>query len=70
VKKLSFVVLAVLVLASCSRYSSSGESVYLKNHNGQKLEVPRPLTDSSISSFYNLPEQKQDAKVRIDPPLE
>jgi uncharacterized lipoprotein len=70
VKKLSFVVLGLMVLTSCSRYSSSGESVYLKSHNGPKVTVPSPLSGSNISTFYDLPEQKQDAKINIDPPIE
>lgn len=69
VKKLSFIVCAVLVLSACSeRYSSNGEHLYLKSRNGEKLEVPPPLTRANISDFYNLPPQNQDARVSIVPP--
>lgn len=68
-KKVCFIVCAVLVLSACSgRYSSNGESLYLKSRNGEKLEVPPPLTRANISDFYNLPPQNQDARVSITPP--
>jgi uncharacterized lipoprotein len=71
VKKLGFVVLAVLALSACSsRYSSNGENLYLKSRNGVKLEVPPPLTSSNISTFYDLPSQTQNAQVSIAPPVE
>ena len=69
-KKLSFIVLAVLVVSACSnRYSSTGEGLYLKSHNGEPLDVPPPLTSSNISHFYDLPVQNQDPKVSIAPPV-
>ena len=69
-KKLSFIMCAMLVLSACSgRYSSNGESLYLKSRNGAKLEVPPPLTRANISDFYNLPPQNQAAKVNIAPPM-
>jgi uncharacterized lipoprotein len=69
VKKLIFIMcLTVLLLACSGRYSSSGELLYLKSHNGVMLEVPPPLTKANISNFYNLPPQNQDAHVRITPP--
>ncbi|WP_078061476.1 hypothetical protein [Legionella saoudiensis] len=68
-KKLSFIVCSMLVLTACSsRYSSNGESLYLKSRNGVHLEVPPPLTKENISDFYNLPPQNQDARVSIAPP--
>jgi uncharacterized lipoprotein len=70
VKKLSFMALCLLVLAGCSKYSSNGENLYLQSRNGQKVEVPPPLTSSNISNFYDLPEQTHDPKVNIEPPLE
>ncbi|CAM2858096.1 hypothetical protein [Legionella worsleiensis] len=70
-KKLSFIVLATLVLSACnSRYASNGETVYLQSHNGVKVVVPPPLTQANISNFYNLPPQNQDARVSIVPPGE
>jgi uncharacterized lipoprotein len=71
VKKLGFVVLATLALSACSsRYSSNGETVYLQSRNGEKLEVPPPLTSANIGSFYDLPPQNQNARVSIAPPVE
>lgn len=69
-KKLSCVVLSVLALSACSRYATNGEGSYLRSKNGAKIEVPRPLTDSNISDFYDLPAQDQDARVSIAPPGE
>lgn len=70
-KKLSCVVLAGLALSACSsRYSSNGEGLYLQSHNGEKLEIPHPLTSSNISNFYDLPPQNQDARVSLAPPGE
>lgn len=69
-KKFSVLIVCVLVLTGCSRYSSNGESLYLQSRNGQKVEVPPPLTSSNLSSFYDLPEQTQNAKVSIEPPVE
>lgn len=69
-KKLSFIVGAVLVLSACSgRYASNGENLYLKSRNGEKLDVPPPLTRANISDFYNLPPQNQNAQVSIAPPM-
>lgn len=69
-KKLGCLALSLLVLGSCSKYSSNGESLYLQSRNGQKVEVPPPLTSSNISNFYDLPEQTQNANVSIEPPIE
>lgn len=70
-KKLVFVVLAILVLSACSsRYSSNGESLYLQSRNGEKLEVPPPLTRANIGNFYDLPPQTENARVSIAPPVE
>jgi uncharacterized lipoprotein len=70
VKKISVMMVCLLVLTGCSRYSSNGESLYLQSRNGQKVDVPPPLTSSNISNFYDLPEQTQNAKVSIEPPVE
>lgn len=67
-KKLSCFVLGLFVLSGCSNYSSNGEYLYLQSRNGQKVEVPPPLTNTNISTFYDLPEQTQNAKVSIQPP--
>lgn len=66
-KKLSFIV--VVLLSSCSRYATNGESLYLVSHNGPTLEVPSPLTRANISNFYDLPQQNQNARVSITPPV-
>lgn len=69
-KKLSFIILATLILAACSaRYSSNGENLYMKSRNGEKIEVPPPLTKANISNFYDLPPQNQSAQVSIVPPM-
>lgn len=70
-KKLSCIILASLVLSACSaRYSSTGEDMYLQSRNGERLEVPPPLTSANISNFYDLPPQTQNARVSIAPPVE
>ncbi|WP_058528381.1 hypothetical protein [Legionella londiniensis] len=57
------------LLASCSSYyTSNGENVYLRSGNGPDLIVPPPLTDTNISYFYNLPAQRQNPQVNIEPP--
>jgi uncharacterized lipoprotein len=71
VKKFAVVVLAILALSACSsRYSSSGEDLYLQSRNGAKLVVPPPLTRVNISDFYDLPPQNQSARVSIAPPVD
>lgn len=68
-KKISCIICAALILTACSgRYSSNGEHLYLKSRNGEKLEVPPPMTRANISDFYNLPPQNEDARVSITPP--
>lgn len=69
-KKLGVLALGVVLLAGCSKYSSNGENLYLQSRNGQKVAVPPPLTSANISNFYDLPEQTQDPRVNIEPPLE
>ena len=70
-KKLGVVVLALLALSACSsRYSSNGENLYLQSRNGVKIEVPPPLTSSNLSTFYDLPQQNQNAQVSIAPPVD
>lgn len=69
-KKLSLMIMGLLVLTGCSRYSSNGENLYLQSRNGQKVQVPPPLTSANISNFYDLPEQTQKATVSIAPPAQ
>jgi uncharacterized lipoprotein len=65
------VVLAVLALSACSsRYSSNGETLYLKSQNGVKVEVPPPLTSANISGFYDLPPQNPSTGIDISPPVD
>ncbi len=67
-KKLMYVVVAGLVLSGCSRYSSTGEQLYMQSRNGVKVQVPYPLTIENMSHFYDLPAQNKDAQVSIAPP--
>ncbi len=70
-KKISFMILALLSVTACtSKYSSNGEYVYLQSKNGINLQVPPPLTSDNISHFYDLPNQNQSASVSIAPPHE
>ena len=66
-KKISFSVLALL-LSSCSQYASTGDKLYMQSRNGPDVSVPRPLTDSNISHFYDLPAQNKNPAVSIEPP--
>ncbi len=69
-KKLSFILVGmVLICSGCSRYASNGESLYLNSRNGPQLEVPPPLSKANVSNFYDLPQQNQDARVSITPPV-
>ncbi|KTD13665.1 hypothetical protein Lgra_0800 [Legionella gratiana] len=69
-KKLSFILVCIaLVFSGCSRYASNGERLYLNSRNGPTLEVPPPLSRANISNFYDLPQQNQDARVSIVPPV-
>lgn len=68
-KKLSFMLIGVLALVGCSRYSSNAETLYLTSRNGEKSAVPPPLTDANISHFYDLPPQTKDPRVSIVPPV-
>ncbi len=66
--KLACLTLIVSGLVACSSYVSKSDYAYLHSQNGIKIEVPAPLTGSSISNFYDLPDQTQNAKVSIEPP--
>lgn len=74
VKKL-FCVSFCILLGGCllddwqpTDFASSDKDKYLASKNGKDLLVPPPLTNSNLSDFYVLPEQKQNAKVGIEPP--
>lgn len=57
------------LLASCSSYyASNADKQYLNSKNGPMLVVPKPLTESNISHFYNLPPQTHDPRVSNEPP--
>ncbi len=66
--KIGLMIALSLLLTACSaQYTSNGEQQYLKSRNGVGLVVPPPLSTANISDFYDLPLQKQDAKVSIVP---
>jgi uncharacterized lipoprotein len=69
VKKWGFIVLALLNLSACHGYFSNGEDFYLRSRNGVKVAVPPPLTNATISSFYDLPPQTEDPRVSTAPPV-
>lgn len=68
-KKIGFILVCFSLVAGCSKYSSNGDNLYLNSRNGQKVQVPPPLTNSNISNFYDLPEHAENPKVSIVPPL-
>lgn len=67
-KKLSIIVCVILGLNGCSRYLTNGDQ-YLQSRNGEPLAVPSPLTSDNISHYYDLPQQTQDPRVSIAPPV-
>lgn len=70
-KKFVIIILSAAVLSACSsRFASNGESLYMKARNGSNLVVPKPLTSSNISHFYDLPDQNGNATVNIEPSAE
>lgn len=69
VKKSLIVMVSLILLGSCTtRFATNGENLYLQSRNGPNLVIPRPLTDSNISHFYDLPPSNSNAKVSIVPP--
>ena len=52
-----------------SEFSSNDKHEYLHSKNGQNIVVNRPLTDSNMSDFYQLPNQMKPAKISIKPPV-
>jgi hypothetical protein len=69
VKKISVLVLCVLLSGCMNRYISNGENLYLRSRNGVFLAVPSPLTSSNLSDFYVLPPQQGNPRVSIAPPV-
>lgn len=69
-KKTVVLILTSLLVTACStRYASNGENKYMQSQNGPNLVVPKPLTSDTISHFYDLPQQTQNASVSIAPPV-
>lgn len=60
--------LSIFGSACSSYYASNTERSYLHSRNGVNVVVPPPLTTTSMSHFYDLPPQEQNAKVSIKPP--
>lgn len=61
-------VLMMLVLAGCQvPYPSNDKQAYLKSKNGKRVEVPPPLQQDEISSFYYLPDAEGQKRVSIKP---
>lgn len=64
----------LICLAGCftldrSEFASSDTDRYLTSKNGKDLLVPPPLTNSNLSDFYVLPDQTQNAKIGVEPPV-
>jgi len=64
-----FVLLAGCFTLDRSEFASSDQDRYLTSKNGKDLLVPPPLTTSNLSDFYVLPDQKQNPKIGIEPPV-
>lgn len=67
-KKIGIILVASLLTAACSQFSTTGDRLYLRSQNGSGLVVPPPLVASNMSHFYDLPQQNQPAQVSIIPP--
>jgi uncharacterized lipoprotein len=73
VKKLVVFLVIGYMLTAClswskTDYPSNNQDQYLKSTNGATIVVPKPLTNSNLSDFYILPDQKQNAKASVLPP--
>lgn len=68
-KKLGLVLL-VLSLCACTRFSMQGERLYATSQSAPPLIVPAPLIASNLSDFYSLPPQNEDPCVSVVPPKE
>lgn len=67
-KKFLSLAFLCLAIASCSKYATNGDNLYLQSRNGETIVVPKPLTRANISDANDLPEQKQSATVSVEPP--
>lgn len=68
-KRYLLMVVPVLFLSGCGgQYTSNGEQHYMQSKNGRDPVIPPSLSSASISHFYDLPAQNQNAKVSINPP--
>lgn len=73
-KKVITIFMVLPTLAGCGllpsgEFSSNDKHQYLHSKNGQNIVVNRPLTDSNMSDFYQLPNQTKPAKISIKPPV-
>lgn len=58
----------ITAVVGCSslEYASNEPQQYLKSKNGQDLEVPPALSSENLSDFYRLPNQPQNAKLKVN----
>ncbi len=73
-KKIVTIFVFLQALSGCAllpsaEFSSNDTHEYLHSRNGKNLGINRPLTDSNISNFYQLPNQTKPAKISIKPPV-
>jgi uncharacterized lipoprotein len=70
VKKIITGCMLVGFLSGCTLSPGTrGEQVYLASQNGMTLQIKPPLTAANISHFYDLPSEKGDVAVNIEPPV-
>ena len=66
-----FILGLISLLTACvSPYASNGEAQYVKSRNGPNLIIPPPLSNGSISHFYDLPSQERNVRMDIVPPTD
>ncbi len=66
--KVVIILFSGLYLVGCSvPFPSNDAKAYLKSKNGPKLEVPQPMQQDEISSFYDLPNAEGNKRVNISP---
>jgi len=69
VKKIGFLLVCMMCLASCAtKYASNNQQQYLSSRNGVRLEVAPPLTNTNLSGFYELPTPDGAKKISVVPP--
>lgn len=73
-KKIITVLVFIYGAVGCSMmqnagFSSNQKNEYLENRNGPDLVIEKPLNNNNISEFYRLPNQPQNARVSIKPPV-